>query len=614
MHHELARHRTVAAAIGALAISAIGATHAAAQQEVKAAVVADIRVEPSRQGEKLAPGGFAKITISYRDAVTGTAPTGLSPAAWVRRLDAGRPACERAAQNFRVTRALTRDDVPLFGAWIAVENADDSVSIIDPKIDFQGSGMVSLQPMGDKPSAIVELASTQQLAASLPAKGVVVAYSLPDLDEVWRSDPLRHPGALVEAADGSLFVSEDGGSEVARLSDGKITQRWPVGPGPIRLIAIPPSPRFEPSIIAIADNGAAAWIEASSGRLVASLPEQTIAKGADVASWPGGIAYVNSGRRLQLNYRDNPSVARTVETQIAIEGVSLDSKGRYLLAWSNASLQAELIDIAFGKVLQGFALAGPISNAVFSADTLFAGHAGIAAVSIVDLAPLRAGGEALVRPARIESADGSSPGGSAKVIVRAIGDSDNIVALREGDRTLFVVHGGAGHASPIVGTIALRGSQPSDVKVLNRGLREIAPGVFEAQASLPRKGPLEIVATTGVGGVTACRKIELGAEKNEGQPVEPRLVLANEAQPRAGVLSLIRIKLDGVTGQLPASLPFLATALPAGAWRAYGQAQLSADGTYALPITFPATGDYPLIPIGPGLGDKVAPVIIEVRS
>ena len=618
VHDQLAARRPACALAGtvaaALAMLIGGAVTAAAQQAVKAALTADIRVEPTRPGEKLVPGGFAKVTIAYRDATTGTAPPGLSPAAWIRRLDAGRPACERAAQSFRVTRALTRDDVPLFGAFIALENVDDTISIIDPKIDFQGSGMVSLQQMGEKPSAVAELASKQQLAVSLPDRGAVVTYSLPDLDEDWQSEPLARPGALVEAADGLLFAAEDGAGDIVKLDGGKIVGRWPVGPGPIRLVGIPASARFEASMIAIAANGAALWIEAPGGQEVVSLPTGAIPTRADVLSWAGGIAYADFAGKLVLRYRDSPSTVQAIDTRIAIEGMSLDAGGRYLLAWSNSALQAELVDLAFGKALQGFALAGPISNAVFSADTLFAGHAGLPAVSIVDLAPLSVGGEALVRPARLESADVDAPTGTPKVMVRAIGDSDNVVAFREGDRTLFILHGGAGHASPIVGTIALRGGRPADVKVLNRGLRETASGVFEAQVSLPRKGPLEIVATTGVGGVTTCRHIELDSAGGQDQPAEPRLVLVDGPRPRVGETMLVHIKLDGLAGPLPQSLQFMATVLPAGSWRTYIRAELAADGTYSAPMTFPAIGDYPLIPIGSGLGDKVAPLIIEVRS
>lgn len=600
-------------AAGALAALLAHTLPAAAQQEVQAAVKADIRVAPARPGEKLVPGAFARVTIAYRDAVTGLAPRGLAPAAWIRRLDAGRPACERAAQNFRVTRALTRDDVPLIGAWIAIRNTDATISIIDPKIDFQGSGMVSIKPMGETPAAFVELARNQQLAVSLPVKGAVVGYNLPDLGEAWRSTPLARPGALAASADGALFVAENSAGGIAKLAAGKIAGRWPVGPGPISLISVPESPRFAASLVAIAADGAAIWIEAASARQVAILPPGSFAAGRALAAWPGGLASIDAHGRLGLRYRDSATTVRDVATPLVIEDMSVDGSGRYLLAWSNSALQAELIDLAFGRPVQGFALAGPISNAVFSGDTLFAGHAGIAAISIIDLAPLRSGAEALVRPARLEPGDANAKDSARKIIVRAIGDSDNVVALREGDSTLFVLHGGAGHASPIVGTITLRGGRPADIGVLDRGLQEIAPGVFEARATLPLRGPLEVVATTGVGGVTACSRVALGEADDANTLSEPRLTLAAEPRLRAGQPALVKLRLDGVLSP-PQTVQFLAVALAGSAWRATVAAVLAPDGTYTLPLTFPAAGDYPLIPIGPGLGDRIAPLIMEVRS
>jgi hypothetical protein len=124
---------------------------------------------------------------------------------------------------------------------------------------------------------------------------------------------------------------------------------------------------------------------------------------------------------------------------------------------------------------------------------------------------------------------------------------------------------------------------------------------------------LEVVATTGVGGVTACSRVALDGSYDAEPPSEPRLAFAAEGRVRAGEPTTVRLRLDGVPSS-PQALEFLVTTLEGGAWRNIIAASRSPDGTYMLPMTFPAPGDYPVIPLGSGLGDRIAPLIIEVRS
>lgn len=591
---------------------AAGAAHQtwAASQGLKV----DLVIETS-DGSPPAAGQTVSITLSYRDLVTGRGPKGLTPAAWVRRLQPDRLPCHDAAQNFRITRSVSRDDVPLFGAWIGLVHLDGNFGLIDPKIDFQGTNLVAMKPIGGLPNALTATRGFPSLFVSSPQRDAVLRLTLPDLALATRLSGIDEPGDMVEGDRGAIFVAENStGNVLFADEEGRVQKRLPVGKPPLRLSEVPASLRFPAGVFARSSDGAALWFERANGETIHSYPPPAFDGSGDTASWPGGIAASRAGEAaLHILYRDAPARQVAVSLAHPPDGFISEPGGRYLLAWSNEARLAELVETAYGKVVQSFALDFPISEAVFSGETLFVGYDGSARVSIVDLKSRRGGGEALVRGVVLsaeQTAEGTT-GKSPKVLLDAIGDDGMATALIEDGDLIHVLHGGALHASPIVGTIPVKGAGVRDLAILDRSLVETADSTFTTKVRLPDRGPLELVATTGVGGLTSCLPIALADDGQSAEPPEPHLIRLDREAVRAGQETQIRLQLANVDAADLERIPLVAMAL-SGSWQAEITGVRQADGSYLARASFPAPGEYPLILPARVAGKELAPLLVEV--
>jgi hypothetical protein len=585
--------------IARLVLGALLASSASARAEDVSRYKVHVVVTDAAGGtlERLKPDEAFRIRIRFTDAQTDEAARGLRPSAWLRRVTPGKPVCTEAARAVRATGRLPSDDIALAGAWLLALGEDDRLAILDPRLSSAKTNLVALAPLGERPAAVVAL-DHGTAAASRPAHGDVLAIDLPSGRTGVLASGLGRPGALLAASAGKLWVADDASGRLVLLDrSGRTIATADVGPGPLRVTPAGPG-----RLIAIAQDSAAAVLERDTGALVTRFTAGAIA-GPAVATADGIVSAPPDEAALAVRYFDDPTAARRVPLDRPATGLALAPGERRVLAWSGPGRTLDVVDIADLKRLRGFESPDEVEQVGFAGQTAFIVYRTKPAVTVLDLGTVTAK-EAVIRDVHLAALPGQAAS-SQRPVVASLAPQPSVLVSLPGSRALFEVAAGGGLATAPMTVIALRTATPVALVIADRSLSEVAPGQFEAAVKVPLGGTWEVVATTGVGGTTACATLH--AEGDGPEPAMPRLVVEAERPVRAGERVELRVTIPRL-GEAGDRISLAAASLDGG-WRRVLSAKRGPSGEYRWEAVFPWTGPYPVSVLG---RRDIAPTVIEV--
>ncbi len=70
--------------------------------------------------------------------------TGLRPAAWIRRKTESDPSCSQLVHNYLAKGKTAADDIPLNGFNFVTLNEDNTIAVMNPRLDLATSNLVAL--------------------------------------------------------------------------------------------------------------------------------------------------------------------------------------------------------------------------------------------------------------------------------------------------------------------------------------------------------------------------------------------------------------------------------------------------------------------------------------
>lgn len=556
-----------------------------------------------------APVGTAfRLNLRFSDAL-GAQATGLAPAAWLRRPGPGRPVCQEAARAFRVTGRISPDDVRLAGLFVLAMDAEARLAVIDPGRPTGTGTIAALSPLGETPGALVVHEGVGAAFASRPVHGDVVRVVLPSGRPAVVARELGRPVALLPAPGGRLWVGDDAGGRALLLAqDGHILAAPALSPGPVRLVAAGPA-----RLVVAGVDGAALMLDRATGHTIAVFPAGS-ATDAFVATADALVAADPAGR-LVRRWADRPQAAEPFDVPGQIRSLAVGADGRWLVAATEDPASGpgvSVLDLARGRRVHGFASPEPVDEAVVAGHAVFLTWRSRPVVTVVDLAALGASGagsgDAAVRDVRLLEDAAVVPETRTGPMMTALDPLPAVAVVRPGSRAMATVMAGGGLSSAPMSVVPLKGDPPRQLAAFARSLVETAPGVFEASAQLPRGGAWELVATTGVGGTTACLPVPAAADAEAaaqpGLSVELEPVAVGEAGAR--VIDLVaRI----ASAPVHPSIRLVLAALDGG-WTRVVDARAGADGRYRSRVEWPWAGGFSVAVVGPPHG--VAPAVVRV--
>ncbi len=603
--------------LGAAGIAAAGEDGASpagpsGQRAVEGGIALELTVEPVSPGAGSAAEpreGDAVIRFRLSDAATGTPLAGAYPAAWMDRLGAKETAdpgrCKEKIKEFLGGSLFNRPAVDLNVYYVLALNQDATLTVVDPLFGYGGSKLLALVEL-DSPGEDWALSSDRRrLFVSMPESNRIAVVDTASWKKVASLEVGPRPGRVALQPDGAyLWVALDGAGEtpsgvaVVDARNLTIAARIPTGRG-----------RHD---LALSDDSRFAFVTNRDEGTVSVIDVAKLSKIRDVATGPapvsvafsplGKAAYVTSEGSgtitvIAASGEGGEPMAR-IEAEPGLGAIRFVPGGRLAFVLNPARNRLYILDGSSNRIVQqADAEYGP-DQITFTQELAYLRQRHTDIVLMIPLDEIGREGEKV--PA-VDFTGGQNPLGKwsrpspADSIVRAPGATAVLVA-NPADGAIYYYK--EGMAAPM-GSFKNYGREPRAVLVVNRSLKEQAPGSYETVARL-QAGRYRVAFFLDSPRTVHCFETEiaadpeLAAQRLREQPVkvEPRLPLGPVP---AGETARLRFRLtDPITGQPQENLTDVNVLvyLPSGTWHRRQWARGLGDGLYEVELVPPAGGTY----------------------
>lgn len=556
----------------------------------------EMRLEAA-DGEALSPGASVRLRVRMTSALDGSPMARALPGVWIdnaespqAQADQAEPA-DRCRQRIgRYVRANSLNPqalTDLNGYDVLALNADASISVLDPRTQF--AGKTSLRATIGLPGTGFDWASTPddtRLFVSVPARSSLAVADLLTLRTTAQVPLAGSPGRVRVHPDGQqVWVGvasgangAAGGLAIVPVAPPHQPTWLPLGQGHVDMA-------FDPS-------GWAAVTQRSEARVVFVDPTtlrvvQTarLADGAmplavvfDAPSRRFLVAEARSGQVLAFDHRGQPLPGLTLSAGIGPMSISLD--GRWLFVTNPGAHAVHVVDLPGWRVAHRLPVSGRPFDVIHTSDYAYVRALDTEAITLVSLASL----SAVPRVQTIgmgERPPGRTPHLPIASQMVPMPDGMGSFVASPGDNAVYFYMEGMNAAA---GSVSARGHEVRAVRLARRGLREVAPGVFEQQFVLPEVQHLMLAVATDAPRTQHCIPLSLATAPDQAQA---GWQLAWEELPERSDRLVLR--LSGVQGpQAPRRLNIKLFQPGSGSWEV--QAEAAGQGLYVATVPALATG------------------------
>jgi YVTN family beta-propeller protein len=551
--------------------------------------------------------GDAAVRFRLSDAATGTPLAGASPAAWMDLLSEGENAggnCTSRVKELLGESLFNRPAVDLNVYYVLALNQDATLTVVDPLFGFGGTKLLALVELDSPGEDWALSADRSRLFVSMPESNRLAVVDTASWKKVASLEAGPRPGRVALQPDGAyLWVALDGpdGAGVAAVDTRslKVAARIPTGRGRHDL-AVSDDNRFvfvtnrDAATVSVIDVAKLAKVrDAETGPAPASVAFSTQARAAYVTSEEGGTITV-----VPAPGKGAGQGAR-IAAETGLGAIRFAPGGRLAFVLNPQRNRLYVLDAASNRIVQKADVEGGPDQVTFTQELAYLRQRNSDTVLMVPLKEI--GKEGAPVPA-VDFTGGQNPLGKgsrsspADSIVGAPGAAAVLVA-NPADGAIYYYK--EGMAAPM-GSFTDYGRQPRAVLVVDRSLRERAPGSYETVARLPQPGRYRVAFFLDTPRTVHCFEVAvaadpvLAAKRRRELPVqvEPRLP-AEEL--RAGETAQLRFRLtDPVTGHPQDGLTDVQVLvfLASGTWHQRQWAHGMGDGVYEVNFVPPASGSY----------------------
>jgi DNA-binding beta-propeller fold protein YncE len=560
---------------------------------------------PARGGAEAPPlqeGDAVRVRFRVSDTLTGQPLPALYPAAWMDRLprgaEDGAEECKRKVQSFLGGTLLAEAEVDLNVYYVLALNDDATISVVDPIFGFGGSKLLEMVFLESPGEDWALSADGRRLYVSMPAVGKVAAVDTATWRVVRAIEVAPRPVEVTLPGDGRfLWVGLEGeepGVVAVDTQTLEVAARVATGRGPHHLAA--------------SDDGG--WLFVTEGLdravTVVDLRSMTAARRVELGGRPVSVAWSRAAGAAYLSLVEGSVVAVapeagrppvTIEAEPGLGHIAFAPGGRFAFVVNPEEDLLHVIDAAGNRLVQTADVLDAPVRVAFSDELAYVRHAGS---EIVLMIPLSAVGEPGAPVPVIEFPGGQRPprdGGApspASPIVQAPGAYAVLVA-NPADRHIYYYK--EGMAAPM-GSFKNYGRRPRAVAVVDRSLRESAPGVYETAVELRRPGAYDLALYLDSPPTVHCFPFRVAPNPEiERAALENRLAVEWLEQPVLvpGEEAELRFRVrDALSGEPVPGLDDLTvlTFLVPGTWQSRWPAEPLGEGAYRVAFTPPEEGLY----------------------
>ncbi|MBM7059204.1 beta-propeller fold lactonase family protein [Pseudomonas sp. UL073] len=574
---------------------------------VRDGIAIDFEATPVGNTGNLTEGMFADIRFRLTNAETGQPMAGLAPGAW---LDQALPDSDPGTRTLQCKSRVGLYLKGVMGArplldfnsyYLVLMNQDASITVIDPVTSLGGITSTLMRiPLKHRPMDWTASRGDRQLYVSLPASGEVALIDTETFQVVANLPAGSEPSRVVLQPDGRyLWVGNDSrqdgqsGVTVIDTQTRKTVLSAATGAG-----------HHE---IAFSEDSRYAFVSNRDAGTVSIFDVATLSRVSDLATGPKPLAldysalskavYVADGKAGRITVIDARSLAvrKVIDTGRGIGPLRFTEDGRYGITLNTLTDQALVIDAASDEIIHQLQVSAEPYQLVYTRAYAYVRGLASPRVTMINLGSLGRGKEPILQSFEA----GPQPPKLADDLPLA----DSVAAARD-DAAVFVVN-------PVDNTAYFymegmnapssnylnRGHTSRAARVIDRSLRETAPGVFSSRVRLPAAGDFDVALILNQPEITHCFRAlvmenpELAKARQHarveflldnprvqtGEPVKARfrIVQGQDDEVRRGVRDL-RVRYF----RAPGSWPQEVAAYEVG------------EGVYEAAVTFDDTGAY----------------------
>ena len=577
------------------------------------------------------PGGMTEVSFRLLDTTTGRPATPTTPpAVWISReqVAAGSPAGEAPSCQDRI-RAYAQGtfdahpEIDLTSYLIMALNDDATISVIDPLNGVAGiSQLLAMVILEGRGEDWVLTGDGRWLFVSMPEAGRVAVVDTDDLEVVKSIDVAGTPVRMALHPDGrSLWVAKDstdgapGGVAVIDVASLEIVAQLTTGAGEHEIAF---SGEIADSHEHPEATGSGA-VDATSYAFVANRQQGTVTVidaqrleidttvevgapilGLDFSSASNAVYVAGEGDDgLTVIDASRHQVVGRVATSPGVEAVRFAPGGRWGFAVNAENDSVEVIDAMTNRIVHTVQVEGAPDRVSFSATQAYVHASARSDVTIIDLAQVsRPEAPGPVRVTGGEMAPARSPVqlSVADPIVPVHEHGDHVLIANPGDKSIYYYM--AGMNAPM-GTFTNYGRVPRAVAVVDRSIRETAPGVYSAKVKVPGSGRYQVAFQLDSPRVVHCftfsAQADPSAADGAGNDELGLRVVSAAREVKASQSLTIRVAIVDVRTNEPlsgvADLEVMAT-LPSGLRSERVAAVADGTGTYEAQLRFVTPGIY----------------------
>lgn len=550
----------------------------------------------------LVAGADAAVIFRVTDKSTGQPIRGLHPNAWINPRAAGHPPnedeCKDNIRAFMGGSLAARADLDLNGYSMLTLNNDNTITFINPQISFNITKLESIITLPGPGLDWVLSKKGDFLYVTMPSQSAVAVINTitRKLIAAIPTGDKTNPGRIALQPDGRyVWVGLDNSPSVAVIdtSTNKLAGVAPAGGG-LHNIAFTSDSRF-----AYVTNSAADTVTAFDTRTLSKIADIPVGKTpAPIAfSSAGDSVYVASinGGTVSVISPGTQQVVRTIPVKRGVVALRFDRSGRYGFAVNQIESTVSVIDAATNAVIaEGAVVKGP-DQVTFTASYAYVRGTETEKFSLIELNEIKKGTFAPVNIQAGRLAPTAAP--------QDIGVADMIQPTPEGNSVIIAnapdqmsYYYTEGMMVPM-GTFQNYKRRPRGLMLIDRSLKETAPGVYSSTVKLKSAGLLDVPVIFDQPRITNCFEARVGdspySEKIKAQAstlVEP-LFKGNRFDIASAVTLQFKVS-DSITGQPISGLSDVQILIfePPGTWQKRTWAKEIGAGVYAVTELFPRDG------------------------
>lgn len=510
-------------------------------------------------GSELREGDFASIRFKVSDQASGQPLSGMAPGAW---LDPAQSApvgdrdssCKARVALFLKSSIGARPLLDLNSYFLLVLNKEASLTVIDPTVSV--GGVTSTLARIDLPGRPMDWVATR------------------DDKQVFVSMPERNQVALIDTETFTRVATLDAGEQPLRVALQPDQRQLWVGnnsddpqKGGVTVIDVPsrtPLKSFATGsghheIAFSADSRYAFVSNRDAGTLsVIDIAQMRLAKTLEVGPHPLSVAYsplsqavyVVDGQEGSVRVIDARShqLRHTVKAEPGLGPMGFSSDGRLGVVLNTLENQALVIDASNDQLIHRIPVAAEPYQVTFTKGYAYVRGLASPKVSMINLASLGQGRAPIVQgfeagPAAPRQA-GDLPLARAVSVSR---DDNSVFVVNPVDNTTYFY--AEGMNAPMSG-YNNRGHQARAAIVIDRSLREVAPGVYGSTVKLPAAGTFDVAFLLNQPQIIHCFSTEVAALPLSGQRKRAHAEFIGTEQPLLQHSPYVaRVRIMGEDGQ-----------------------------------------------------------------